>query len=124
MSAYTYAYSDKYDKLTGALLKFIKMHIKNGDKFIDYLILKEIMTKTYAKANLVEAKKVVNDYGVFKIMKKYMDYYGFIDYKVCEEEDDNYINLYSHFIIEYIDKYHRDELKKIENRFKKRYQDN
>ena len=115
MSAY--AYSDKYDKLTGALLKFLKMHIKNGDKFIDYLILKEIMTKTYAEVNLVEAKKVVNDYGVFKIMKKYMDHYGFIDYKVCEEEDDNYINLYSHFIIEYIDKYHCDKIKKIENRF-------
>ena len=117
MSAYTYAYADKYDKLTDDIFNCLKSHIKKGNDFIVYMNKKEDMIKAYAKANIVEAKEVVNDYGIFKIMKKYVDYYGFIDYKVCEEEDDNYINLYSHFIIEYIDKYHCDKIKKIENRF-------
>ena len=75
------------------------------------------MIKAYAKANIVEAKEVVNDYGIFKIMKKYVDYYGFIDYEVCEDEDNNYITLYSHLIIEYIDKYYHDKVKSFENRF-------
>ena len=117
MSAYAYAYADKYDKLTDDIFNCLKSHIKNGNEFIVYMNKKEDMTKAYAKANLAEAKEVVNDYGIFKIMKNYMNHYGLIDYEVCEDEDDNYITLYSHLIIEYIDKYHHDKVKKFENRF-------
>ena len=59
MSAYTYAYADKYDKLTDDIFNCLKSHIKKGNDFIVYMNKKEDMIKAYAKANIVEAKEVV-----------------------------------------------------------------